>query len=136
MNLPPLCCSFNRRQLTRVKNFNGLMDGPDGIAQIAVLFDPGFCQDRGWLCGDESFLRERVDILHDRIFCTANSFSNRGVAGPALVGTGVFKTTEVGVDRDLTCAQPQRKNFVRQCKLVFTGKLIHGVSSCSSGWKS
>ncbi len=37
MNLPPLCCSFNRRQLTRVKNFNGLMDGPDGIAQIAVL---------------------------------------------------------------------------------------------------
>ena len=107
-----------------------------GIAQIAVLFDPGFCQDRGWLCGDESFLRERIDILHDRIFCTANSFSDRGVAGPALVGAGVFKTAEVGVDRDLTCAQPQRKNFVRQCKIIFTGKLIHGVSSCSSGRKS
>ena len=120
MNLPPLCCSFNRRQLTCVKNFNGLMDRPDGIAQIAVLFDPGFCQDRGWLCGDESFLRERIDILHDRIFSTANSFSDRGVAGPALVGTGVLKTAEVGVDRDLTCAQPQRENFVRQCKMVFS----------------
>ena len=77
MNLPPLCCEFNRRQLTCVKNFNGLMDRPDGIAQIAVLFDLGFCLDRGWLCGDESFLLERIDILHDRIFCTANSFSDR-----------------------------------------------------------
>ena len=107
MNLPPLCCSFNRRQLARVKNFNGFMDRLDGIAQIAVLFDPGFCQDRGWLCGDESFLQERINVSHDRILCAANCIADGGVARLALVGAGIFKTAEVGVDRDLTCAQPQ-----------------------------
>ena len=57
------------------------------------------------------------------------------IARPALVGAAVFKAAKIGIHCDLACVQPKRKDFVRHCKIVFAGKLIHGVSSCSSGWK-
>ena len=36
---------------------------------------------------------------------------------------------------DLACVQSERKNFVRHGEIVFVTELIHGVSSCSLGWK-
>ena len=81
----------------------------------------------------EKVLRRKLSIVNNS---THFDISKSTLAWPALVGAGIFKATEVSVDRDLTCAQTERKNFVRQRKIVFTGKLIHDMSSCSSGWKS
>ena len=62
--------------------------------------------------------------------------SSAEIARPALIGAAAFETPEIGVHRDLICIQPERKDFIRHGEIVFVGKLIHGVSSCSSGWKS
>ena len=68
-----------------MKDFYGFTNWSEGIAQIAVLLDAGTRQDRGWLCGDETFLRECVDVSHDRILCAANGIADRGVARPRCV---------------------------------------------------
>ena len=108
-----------------MKNFYGFADRSEGVAQAAVLLDARLHQDGGQLGGDESFLRKRIDVPHDRILCVANSIADRGITRPALVGAAVFKAAEVNVDRDLARIQSEREDIVRHREIVFVGELIH-----------
>ena len=90
-----------------MKDFYGFTDRPDGVAQVAVLLDAGTHQDRGWLCGDETFLCERINVSHDRVLCAANCVADRSVARPARGGAAVFKATKIGIHCDLACIQSE-----------------------------
>ena len=91
----------------------------DGVTQISIVSATVFCVDSCRLGGDELLPLKVFDVLGNRVPAHANCPTDGAVAWIALVGLPVFAVHQIGIDGDLTEGQSQRKDFIRQRKVIF-----------------
>ena len=80
---------------------------------------PSLVRDRRRLCNNQLLTFQLSHILPHGVDTHADSFADRPVAGPALIGLAVLTVEQAGVDRQRARRQTQRKNLVGQRKESF-----------------
>ena len=81
---------FGEVQLMLGVPLHRFADGANVITQVAVFLQAVPHDDRRRLYGDEPFFYQSGHVALGGTLAFANGFSNRFVAGPALVGALVF----------------------------------------------
>ena len=104
-----------------MKIINCVLNGADGVEKISVVRSPVFCADSGRFCEDELLSFKFPDVLGNGVLAHANRTSDGAVARIALESFPILAVHQVGVDSDFTEGQSERKNFIRQRKIVFDG---------------
>ena len=107
--------------LTLVKIVDRVLYRTDGVTQVSVVCPTISGADSGWFSGDELLSLKVFNVLGDRVSAHVNSLPNGLVARIALVGLSILAVHQVGIDSDLTEGQSERKDFIRQRKIIFDG---------------
>ena len=109
------------QSLTLVKIINRVLNGADGVEEISIVSAPVFGADSGRFCEDELLSLKFPDVLSNGLFTHANRPPDGAVARITLEGFPIFAVHQVGVDSDFTEGQSERKDFIRQRKIIFDG---------------
>ena len=123
------------KSLTIVKIPDRIGYRTDGVTQVSVLDTTIFCMDSGRLNGDELLSLKVFNVLGNGVSAHVNRIAYGLVARIALVGLAILAVHQIGIDSDLTEGQSERKDFIRQRKVVFDGvslllmSVIHQVHS-------
>ena len=104
-----------------MKIINCVLNRADGVEKISIVSSSVFCADSGRLGDDELLSLKFLDVFGNGFFAHANRLSDGVVARIALEGFPIFTVHQIGVDSDLTEGQSERKDFIRQRKIIFDG---------------
>ena len=102
-----------------MKIINCVLNRADGVTQIPVVNSTISGANSGWFGDDELLSLKVFNVLGNRVPAHANCPTDGAVARIALVGLPVFTVHKVGIDSDLTEGQSERKDFIRQRKVIF-----------------
>ena len=104
-----------------MKIINCVLNRADGVTQISIVGATVFCMDSGRFCEDELLSFKLPDVLGNSLFAHANRTSDGAVARIALESFPILAVHQVGVDSDFTEGQSERKDLIRQRKIIFDG---------------
>lgn len=90
----------------------------DGIEQIAVALFAFLRVYRGRLGCDQPFFGQTIHMFSNGVFAHADSFPDRFVARMALKCFPVLAVHQIRIHCDLTGAETQAENFIRQRKII------------------
>ena len=107
--------------LTLVKIMDRILYRTDGVTQVSVVRATILGVDSGRLNGDELLSLKVFNVLGNRVPAHANCPTDGAVAWVALVGLPVLAVHQVGINGDLPEGQSERKDFIRQRKVIFDG---------------
>ena len=107
--------------LTLVKIMDRVLYRADGVTQIPIVSATISGVDSGWFGDDEVLSLKVFDVLGNRVPAHANCPTDGAVAWVALVGLPVLAVHQVGINGDLPEGQSERKDFIRQRKVIFDG---------------
>ena len=104
-----------------MKIINCVLNRADGVTQISIVGATVFCMDSGRFGDDELLSLKVFNVFGDRVSAHANRLSDGVVARIALEGFPIFTVHQIGVDSDFPEGQSERKDFIRQRKIIFDG---------------
>ena len=90
---------FQQMKLSLIVEVDCVLDWQDGVAQSTVVLAAISCGDGRRLCNDQFSFFQLRNVLPYRVDTHADSFADRPVAGPILIGLAVLSVEQVGVDR-------------------------------------
>ena len=109
------------KPLTLVKIMDRVLYRTDGVTQVSIVSPTISGVDSGWFSGDELLSLKVFNVLGNGVSAHVNRFAYGFVARIALEGFPIFTVHQIGVDSDLTEGQSERKDFIRQRKIIFDG---------------
>ena len=104
-----------------MKIINCVLYGTDGVTQIPIVGSSIFGVDSGRFCDDELLSLKVFNVLGNGVPAHANSPTDGAVAWITLECFPILTVHQVGIDSDLTEGQSQRKDLIRQRKIIFDG---------------
>ena len=107
--------------LTLVKIVYCVLNWADGVEEISVVSSSVFGADSGRFGEDELLSLKIFNVLCNRVSAHAYRPSDGAIAWVALECFTILAVHQVGIDSDLTEGQSERKDFIRQRKIIFDG---------------
>ena len=107
--------------LTLMKIMDRILYWTDGVTQVSVVGTTISGVDSGRFDGDELLSFKVFNVLGNRVSAHVDSLTYGLVAWVALEGFPILAVHQVGIYSDLTEGQSQRKDFIRQRKIIFDG---------------
>ena len=104
-----------------MKIINRVLYRADGVEKIFIVGATVFGADSGRFGEDELLSLKVFNVLGNGVPAHANRTSDGAVARITLEGFPILAVHQVGIDSDLTEGQSERKDFIRQRKIIFDG---------------